>query len=114
MQQAIELAETLNSRIRNSEEYRTYQETLNRLKQQRELYERFNEFRRRNYELQSAEGDSNLYDEVFSLVKEYDAVLQESVVHDFRVAEHRLNALMREVCVALSDGLELDYSYLEG
>ena len=114
MQRAIEMAEELNLEIRNSEEYKRYVDTCNRLKQQPDLYNRFNEFRRRNYELQSSEGDSNLYDEVFNLVKEYDSVLQESLVNDFLVAEQRLNALMREMYATLSDNLELDYEYLEG
>ncbi len=113
MQQAIEMAEALNAEIRNSEEYKRYLETSRRLKQQPELYERFNEFRRRNYDMQFSEGDSNLYDEVLNLVKEYEAMLQESVVNDFQLAEHRLNALLREVYSTLSDELELDYEYLE-
>lgn len=113
MQQAIEMAEALNAEIRNSEEYKRYLETSRRLKQQPELYERFNEFRRRNYDMQFSEGDSNLYDEVVNLVKEYEGMLQDSAVNDFQLAEHRLNALLREVYAALSDELELDYEYLE-
>ncbi len=63
--------------------------------------------------MQFSEGDSNLYDEVFDLVKEYEEMLQESAVNDFQLAEHRLNALLRQVYAALSEELELDYEYLE-
>lgn len=113
MQQAIELAGRLNKQIQSSEEYKRYLETDRRLKENIELYGRYNEFRRRNYELQYSEGDSNLYDEVFNLVKEYDTILQEPIVSDFILAEQRLCAMMREVYQALSEGLELDYEYLE-
>jgi cell fate (sporulation/competence/biofilm development) regulator YlbF (YheA/YmcA/DUF963 family) len=113
MQQAIEMAESLNAQIRNSDEYKRYQETSRRLKQQPELYERFNEFRRRNYELQFSEGDADLYDEVVHLMKEYEPVLQESTVNEFRLAEQRLSVLMRNVYTVLSEDLELDYEYLE-
>lgn len=113
MQRAIEMAKALNLEIRNSEEYRRYRDTSERLKQNTDLYNRFNEFRRRNYDLQFSEGDSNLYDEVFNLVKEYEAVLQDSYVNDFLAAEQRLNALMREMYVILAEDLELDYEYLE-
>lgn len=113
MHQAIEMATALNSKIQNSEEYKRYQETSAKLKECPELYQRFNEFRRRNYELQFSDGESNLYDEVFNLVKEYESILHESVVNDFRVAENRLNAMLREVYAAISDDLELDYEYLE-
>lgn len=113
MKQAIELAGRLNERIKNSEEYQRYVKTDRQLKAEPELYERYNEFRRRNYDLQFSEGDSNLYDEVFNLVKEYDTILQDSVVNDFILAEQRLCAMMQEVYAVLSEGLELDYEYLE-
>lgn len=113
MRQAIELAARLNEQIKNSEEYHRYMETDRQLKAEPELYERYNEFRRRNYDLQFSEGDSNLYDEVFNLVKEYDTILQDSHVNDFILAEQRLCAMMREVYTVLSKGLEFDYEYLE-
>lgn len=113
MQKAIELAGRLNERIKNSEEYQRYVRTDRQLKAEPELYKRYNEFRRRNYDLQFSEGDSNLYDEVFNLVKEYDTILQDSRVNDFILAEQRLCAMMREVYAVLSEGLEFDYEYLE-
>ena len=113
MQQAIVLAQQLNEKIKKSEEYRRYVETDRRLRQEPELYAKYNEFRRRNYEFQFSDGDSNLYDEVFNLVKEYDTILQDSLVNDFILAEQRFCSLMQELYAALSDGLELDYEYLE-
>lgn len=113
MQKAIELAGRLNEQIKNSEEYQRYVKTDRQLKAEPELYRRYNEFRRRNYDLQFSEGDSNLYDEVFNLVKEYDTILQDSLVNDFILAEQRLCAMMREVYAVLSEGLEVDYEYLE-
>ena len=71
MQQAIELAGRLNKQIQSSEEYKRYLETDRRLKENIELYGRYNEFRRRNYELQYSEGDSNLYDEVLNMIQSY-------------------------------------------
>lgn len=113
MQQAIELAAKLNQQIKNSKEYRRYVETNRRLRDNHELHERFDEFRRRNYDLQFSEGDSNLYDEVFNLVKEYDTILQDSIVNDFVLAEQRMGSLMQELYSTLSEGLEFDYDYLE-
>lgn len=113
MQQAIEQAITLNQRIRESGEYQNYLDTLHRLREQPDLYYRFNEFRRRNYELQFQEPDGSLYDGVLALVKEYEGVLHESVVNDFRLAEQRLNVLMREIYGILSQDLDFDYEFLE-
>lgn len=113
MQKAMELAIQLNETIKNSEEYRRYVETDNKLRNEPELYARFNEFRRRNYDLQFSEGDSNLYDEVFNLVKEYDTILQDSLVNDFIMAEQRFCSTMQEIYSSLAAGLEMDYEYLE-
>lgn len=113
MQQAIDLADKLNEKIRDSEEYKYYIETARRLKEESELYQRYNEFRKKNYELQYSEGDSNLYDEVFNLSREYDTILQDSRVNDFILAEQRFCAMMREVYRILSKELEMDYEYLE-
>lgn len=113
MKQAVALAQQLNERIKSSEEYCRYVETDRRLRQEPELYARYNEFRRRNYDLQFSEGDSNLYDEVFNLAKEYDTMLQDTLVNDFVLAEQRFCSMMQEMYMALSDGLELDYEYLE-
>ena len=103
MQQVLDMAESLKKEILNSEEYRRYQEADRRLKENRELYGRYNEFRRRNYELQCSEGDANLYDDEVNLVREYDYVLQDSVVNEFRLAERRLGKLMRAVYRIISD-----------
>lgn len=113
MQAAINMAQELNKELLGSEEYRRYRETNQRLKEDAELYGRYNEFRRRNCEMQTSEGDSNLYDEVFNLVKEYDTILQDTRVSDFVMAEQHLCNLMQEVYNAMAQGLELDYEYLE-
>ena len=47
MQAAINMAQELNKELLGSEEYRRYRETNQRLKEDAELYGRYNEFRRR-------------------------------------------------------------------
>lgn len=113
MKQAKEAAKELNQRIQSSEEYKTYQSCLCKLKEASELYRQTQEFRRRNHELQNSTGEGNLYDEVFNLVKEYDTILQESVVADFLQAEQRLCACMQDVYKLMSENIQLDYEFLE-
>ena len=47
------------------------------------------------------------------MVKEYDTILQDSLVNNFILAEQRMCAMMREVYAVLAEGLEFDYEYLE-
>ncbi|MBQ8983940.1 MAG: YlbF family regulator [Lachnospiraceae bacterium] len=112
MHQVLSAAESLKKEILQSEEYRRYEEAVKRLKEIPELYDRYNEFRRRNYDLQFSEGDGNLYDEIVNLTREYDSVLQDAAVNEFRLAERKLGKLMRSVYRTISDDLELDDDYL--
>ena len=112
MHQVLSAAESLKKEILQSEEYRRYEEAVKRLKETPELYDRYNEFRRRNYDLQFSEGDGNLYDEIVNLTREYDSVLQDAAVNEFRLAERKLGKLMRSVYRTISDDLELDDDYL--
>lgn len=112
MHQVLSAAESLKKEILQSEEYRRYEEAVKRLKEIPELYDRYNEFRRRNYDLQFSEGDGNLYDEIVNLTREYDSVLQDAAVNEFRLAERKLGKLMRSVYRTISDELELEDDYL--
>lgn len=112
MHQVLSAAESLKKEILQSEEYRRYEEAVKRLKEIPELYDRYNEFRRRNYDLQFSEGDGNLYDEIVNLTREYDSVLQDAAVNEFRLAERKLGKLMRSVYRTISDELEMDDGYL--
>ena len=113
MNRAIEMAKELNQVVRGRVEYRTYQEAAYRLQQNPELFAKYNEFRRRNHDLQFREDADVLYDEVFQLVREYDTILQDSLVHEFILAEQRFCLMMQEVYNSVSDDLNLSYEYLE-
>ena len=109
----IEHAKELNHIIKESGEYKRYQETLTALKNDRELYDAMNSFRRRNYELQSYDDGINRYHEINNLGLEYENVLRNPLVNDFLVAEQMLSRKMSEMYEMIADGLELDYDYME-
>lgn len=106
-------AKRLNQIIRESEEYKSYIRTMKRVKEDGELYQAMNSFRRRNYELQSYEDGINRYQEICNLAQEYERVLRNPVVNDFLVAEQIFSRKLAGVYEVIADGMELDYDYME-
>lgn len=109
----LEQAKALNEKIKKSEEYMRYQEALTALKANRELYDSMNVFRRRNYELQSYDDGINRYHEIHNLGLEFENVLRNPLVNNFLVAEQILSRKMTEMYEMITEGLELDYDYME-
>lgn len=108
-----EIALKLNQAIKDSEEYSRYQTTMVRLMQHQELYQAVNIFKRRNCELQGYDDGVNRYQEIHNLGLEYEKVLRNPIVNEFLVAEQVLTRKLMQACETITDGLELDYSYME-
>lgn len=106
-------AKQLNQVIKNSEEYNRYQDAREKVMLNQDLYGKMNEFRRRNYELQSYDDGVNRYQEIHNLSLEFEPVLRNPAVNEFLVAEQVLTRKMAMVYETIADGLELDYSYME-
>ena len=71
----------LNQMIKDSEEYRQYLQAKAKVKENVELYQAMNAFRRRNFELQSYDDGINRYEEIHKLSLEYESkrVLQNEI-----------------------------------
>lgn len=106
-------AARLNQIIKNSKEYQQYQKAMEQVKQNQELYQAMNTFRRRNYELQSYEDGVNRYQEIHNLGLEFEPILRNPVVNEFLIAEQILSRKMAAAYETIVDGLEFDYSYME-
>jgi len=98
----------LNEQIKQSTEYKRYLDAKKVLYADVYLCNKLKEYKNRNYELQSHLG-VNLYDEVNALVREYEDVLNNSVVSEFLKAEQHICKMMQRVFDSITDGLELEY-----
>ena len=103
----------LNQMIKDSEEYRQYLQAKAKVKENVELYQAMNAFRRRNFELQSYYDGINRYEEIHNLSLEYENVLREPLVNEFLIAEQIFSRKLAEVYEVIAEGLELDYDYME-
>lgn len=103
----------MNQVIKNSEEYTRYQNARQNIVANQDLYNKMNEFRRRNYELQSYDDGVNRYQEIHNLGLEYETTLRNPLVNEFLVAEQILTRKLAMVYESIAEGLELDYNYME-
>lgn len=108
MQGVLELSRQLNDEIKRSGVYEEYIASKEKLVEHTELLRGYNEFRRRNYEIQNNPESDNPFDEIMNLSIEYDELLHETIVNDFIIAESKMCLMMRQVYEELAKDLDFD------
>lgn len=104
-------AKELVELILNSEEYQNYIKSKEVLKADKELYDKVNELRRRNYFLQ-VEGDENsIYDEMCKMQNEFATIRQDNRVDKFLRDEVSLCRMIQQInkIVTKEIDFELDF-----
>jgi cell fate (sporulation/competence/biofilm development) regulator YlbF (YheA/YmcA/DUF963 family) len=104
-------AEDLRDTILRSEEYSRYISCKRELEKNQELYQRVNEFRRKNFELQMEIGNPT-DEQINHVLDEYDDTLRESVVNAYMQAEVMLCRRLYAVNELLMADLDLDLEFL--
>ena len=84
--------------IKDTPEYREYQEKKKELENRPELKEKVEILKKENYEMSSGfNGDSDSLSEVMKFADENEELFMEPVVHDFLMAESAFCKMMREI-----------------
>ena len=81
--------------IRNTDAYLEYQKQLARVKEQPELKRQIDEFRTRNFELQTSK-DTN-FDKLDQFTRENEAFRENPLVSDFQAAELAFCRMMQGI-----------------
>jgi len=92
-----QVAQQFANDIKNTGAYKEYRECLNIIKQDAELYEKTNEYRLKNFELQTMEHTHELLDKIDWLEQEYEAIINNPIVSDFLRAEIAFCRMMQEI-----------------
>lgn len=92
--------------ILESSVYQTYQAELERVKAIPGLKEQIDEFRRRNYELQTSE-DIDFY-KLDCIEKEYSEFRKQPVVEEFLAAELELCRMIQNITGRITEGLRFE------
>ena len=92
--------------IRNTDAYLEYQKQLARVKEQPELKRQIDEFRTRNFELQTSK-DTN-FDKLDQFTRENEAFRENPLVSDFLAAELAFCRMKQEIGLYVTDQMHFE------
>ena len=96
-------------KLKDTEVYREYEIQKNRLKEFPNLKQRVDDFRRRNYELQTRNYPDNMYDEMERFQKDNEAFQAIPQVRDFLSAELALCRMIQKVTSTIVEAVSEDF-----
>ncbi len=108
----LELQEQLDDfivKLKKTKVYLEYEERLRKLSEQPELKQRVDDFRRRNYEIQTRAYEENIFDEVERFQRETEHLREIPVVHDFLMAELALCRMIQKVTTTIVEAVSEDF-----
>lgn len=93
--------------IQESDTYKEYFYQREKIKKQPELYEKVNEYRQKNFELQNESDSDDLFDRMEAFEQEYAKFRENPMVEDFLRAELAFCRMMQNINVWLT--AEIDF-----
>lgn len=94
--------------IKDTDIYRKYCEQLAKLKIDPEKYQKVNEFRRKNFEVQNTTQKDELFDKMDAFEEEFERFREDSVVDEFLRAELAFCRMMQEVNLYIAEGIDFE------
>ena len=94
--------------IMASDMYKEYLYQREKIKKQPDLYDKVNEYRQRNFELQNETDSEELFDRMEAFEKEYEKLREDPLVDDFLRAELAFCRLMQEVDLLLAQAIDFE------
>lgn len=104
----LEAAKRFADQIMTSDTYRDYLYQLEKIKKQPALYEKVNEFRQQNFDLQNAPESEDLFERLEAFEEEYERFRENPTVDDFLSAELAVCRMMQDIYVVLAEQLDFE------
>lgn len=108
MKEVEEQLQNLISGIKQSKIYQEYELQKNNLKQEPELKEQVDEFREKNYELQTMEDDGHLAERIEAFGAQYAYLIEQPKVRAFLDAELALCRMLQEISEQLFERIDFE------
>ena len=93
--------------IQETDTYKEYWYQREKIKKQPELYDKVNEYRQKNFDLQNESDSEDLFDRMEEFEQEYAKFRQNPMVEDFLRAELAFCRMMQDINVLLT--AEIDF-----
>lgn len=111
--EANRLAALLSEELKNSKEYRYYQDCLQELKKDPMLYQAVCDLRRENFQLQNTEGNCINYEQYAMMSAKNTNLRKNPVVSRFLNAEIGMGRLITDIYRQIISGIEMDIDFLD-
>ena len=92
--------------IRDSDTYKEYMTQLERVKQQPELKKQIDDYRARNFELQT--GSDVRFEQIDQFEKEYEGFRENPYVSDFLAAELAFCRMMQDINIRITEAMHFE------
>ncbi len=104
----MEAARQFADTIMTTDTYKDYLYQREKIKRQPELYEKVNEFRQRNFDLQNEADGDDIFERVEAFEQEYEKFREDPLVDSFLQAELAFCRMMQEVYVLLAEEIDFE------
>ncbi len=104
----VKAVDNLVEEIKKSNTYMEYDFQRDKLKKQPELFNRVQEYRQRNFDLQNGSQGEDLFEKMDAFEKEYEEFLEIPLVDDFLNAELAFCRMMQEVNLRITTELDFE------
>lgn len=94
--------------IRESDTYKEYLFQREKIKTQPELYDKVNDYRQKNFDIQNESNDEELFDRMEAFEREYAKFRENPLVEDFLQAELAFCRMMQDVNVLLTSEIDFE------
>lgn len=94
--------------IKDTFVYKKYCQKLETLKQYPEQYQKVNEFRKRNFEIQNTTQKDELFEKMNSFEDEFEKFREDPVVDDFLRAELAFCRMMQEINLYITEAVDFE------
>ena len=106
MKEADKIIQDFTERLKQTREYRLYDEKKKLAQQEPGLWEQISEYRRQNYELQNSK--EGLFDKIDDFVKTYEDLMANPLVADYLEAETEVCKMINEIYAQIAEAINLD------
>ena len=112
MKRVMESTQGLIFEIMNSDIYKEFLEVTQKVKADKTLWERLNQYRKRRFQMQ-LENNADLTQLQNRLRMEFDDIQNNQLALEFLIAERRYCNLMKQVNHTILDGAGMEIEFLE-
>lgn len=108
MTQLYGMVDELIIAVKASDVYKNYVREKERVKKHPQLKEEIDEYRRKNYEMQSMTHDEEMFDRIDQFQKQYEEFRENPLVSDFLEAELAFCRLLQEVTGRIVQAMDFE------